>query len=58
MVDGGSVMPVRGQVVTDLYALYWSDTMEVLPEIKTESVDLAVYSPPFPELYSPGPAQW
>lgn len=44
-------MPVIDQCVTDRFALYHSDCMEVLPELAPESVDLSVYSPPFPELY-------
>ncbi len=41
-------MPVRDQVITDAYALYHSDCMEVLPEIPGETVGLSIYSPPFP----------
>lgn len=44
-------MPVRDQEVTDDYAIYHSDCMEVLAEMERESVDLSIYSPPFPELY-------
>lgn len=44
-------MPVRDQVLSDFYALYHSDCMEVMPELPSESVGLALYSPPFPELY-------
>jgi DNA modification methylase len=44
-------MPVRQQEVTDRYAAYHADCMEVMPELPPESVGLAVYSPPFPELY-------
>ena len=44
-------MPVRDQVITPEYALWNADTMEVLPNLKSESVDVSVYSPPFPELY-------
>lgn len=44
-------MPVRNQLMTDNYALYNSDCMELLPELESESVDLSIYSPPFPELY-------
>ncbi len=40
-------MPVRDQVITDNYALYWADCMEVLPELKGETIGLALYSPPF-----------
>jgi DNA modification methylase len=38
---------VKDQQVTDRWALYNGDAMEVLPELATGSVHLAVYSPPF-----------
>jgi len=41
-------MPVINQKITGDYALYHGDCMEVLQEIKGETVDLSVYSPPFP----------
>ena len=44
-------MPVIDQKLTDRFALYNSDCMEVLPKLPDESIDLSVYSPPFPELY-------
>jgi DNA modification methylase len=44
-------MPVISQKVTENYAVYHSDCMELLPSLKRESVDISVYSPPFPELY-------
>ncbi len=44
-------MPVISQKITGDYAAYHADCMEVLPSLKTESVGLSVYSPPFPELY-------
>lgn len=44
-------MPVKDQKVTDMYAAYNADCMEVLPTLKAESIGLSVYSPPFPELY-------
>src|SRR5208337_3028352 len=44
-------MPVIDQVITDRYALWNSDNMEVLPNLPSESIDLSVYSPGFPELY-------
>lgn len=44
-------MPVIDQVITDEYALYHADCMEVLPELENNSIDLSIYSPPFPELY-------
>jgi DNA modification methylase len=42
---------VINQEITDRYAAYNGDCMEVLPSLKAESVGLSVYSPPFPELY-------
>ncbi len=44
-------MPVIDQTHTDRYSLWNSDTMEVLPKLPDDSIDLSVYSPPFPELY-------
>jgi DNA modification methylase len=44
-------MPVIDQKITDRFAAYNSDCMEVLPTLPERSVDLSVYSPPFPELY-------
>lgn len=43
---------VKDQIVTDQYAIYLSDCMEVLPSIPDESVDLSIYSPPFAGLYN------
>lgn len=45
-------MKVKDQVITDNYAIYASDCMEVLPTIPDESVDLSIYSPPFAGLYN------
>lgn len=42
----------KDQVVTDQYAIYNSDCMEILPSLESESVDLSVYSPPFAGLYN------
>lgn len=44
-------MPIIDQDIGKRYAIYHSDTMEVLPTLPSESVDLSLYSPPFPELY-------
>jgi DNA modification methylase len=41
----------KEQVITDQYAIYNSDCMEVLPTIPESSVDLSIYSPPFAGLY-------
>ena len=43
---------VKDQIITENYAIYNSDCMEVLPTLETESVDLAIYSPPFANLYT------
>ena len=43
---------VKDQVVTDKYAIYNGDCMEVMPTLKDESIDLSVYSPPFAGLYN------
>ncbi len=40
-------MPVIDQMLTDSYALYNGDSCDLLPEIKSQSIDLSVYSPPF-----------
>jgi len=44
-------MAVITQEITDKYAIYNADCMEVMPSLKPESVGLSIYSPPFPELY-------
>lgn len=43
---------VKDQLVTDEYAIYNGDCMEVMPTLKNESIDLSVYSPPFAGLYN------
>lgn len=45
---------VKNQVIDKdgRYAIYNSDCMYVLPELKDESVDFSVYSPPFAGLYN------
>jgi DNA modification methylase len=45
-------MSAKDQVVTENYAIYNSDCMEVLPTLPDESVDLSIYSPPFAGLYN------
>jgi DNA modification methylase len=45
-------MKTKEQKITDNYAIYNSDCMEVLPTLPNESVDLSVYSPPFAGLYN------
>ena len=44
-------MAVINQDIKDQYAIYNADCMEVMPTIKTNSVDLSIYSPPFCGLY-------
>lgn len=44
-------MAVSEQIITDQYALYLSDCLEVMPALKAESVHLSIYSPPFAGLY-------
>ena len=43
---------VKDQHVTENYAIYNADCMEVLPTLEKESVDLITYSPPFAGLYN------
>lgn len=42
---------VIDQQVTDRYALYHGDCLEVMPTLPDESIHLSVYSPPFGGLY-------
>lgn len=42
----------KDQLITDRYAIYNSDCMEVLPQLADESIDLSIYSPPFAGLYN------
>jgi len=44
-------MAVIDQVITDSYAAYNGDCMEVLPTLPDGSIHLSVYSPPFGGLY-------
>lgn len=44
-------MSTKDQVITDKYAIYNSDCMEVLPTLPDNSVDLSIYSPPFAGLF-------
>lgn len=44
-------MAVLDQKLTDRYALYLGDCMEVMPTMPDESVHLSMYSPPFAGLY-------
>jgi DNA modification methylase len=45
-------MKVKDQFITDKYAIYNSDCMEVITGMPTNSVDLSIYSPPFAGLYN------
>jgi len=42
----------KEQKITEDYAIYNSDCMEVIKEMPDESIDLSVYSPPFASLYT------
>ncbi len=42
---------VKDQIITEQYAIYNSDCMEVLPTLPDNSIGLSVYSPPFAGLY-------
>jgi DNA modification methylase len=44
-------MAVEKQIVTDNYAIYQSDCMEVMHDMPKESIDFSVYSPAFMGLY-------
>lgn len=44
-------MSTKEQKITDSYAVYNSDCMEVLPLIPDNSIGMSVYSPPFAGLY-------
>lgn len=45
-------MMTKDQVITENYAIYNTDCMEVLPTLPDNSVDMSVYSPPFAGLYN------
>lgn len=44
-------MAVIDQLVTDKFALYHSDCIEVMSQLRPECIHLSVYSPPFGGLY-------
>lgn len=44
-------MAVIEQLLTDQFAIYNGDSMEVMPTMRDESVHLSIYSPPFAGLY-------
>ena len=43
---------VKDQIITDKYAIYNGDCMDVITTLEDESIDLSVYSPPFAGLYN------
>lgn len=43
---------VENQVVTDDYAVYHGDSVEVIQGIKSDSVDYSIFSPPFSSLFT------
>jgi len=45
-------MEVKDQLVTDRFAIYNDDCMNVIRTLDDESIDLSVYSPPFAGLYN------
>ncbi len=45
-------MAAIDQVITDKYALYHGDSCEVLMDLPAQSVGMAIFSPPFADLYS------
>ena len=44
-------MAVADQLITDRYALYCGDCIEVMQSMPNQSVHLSLYSPPFAGLY-------
>ncbi len=44
-------MGVKEQTITDRYALYCGDCIDVMAGLKPESIGLSIYSPPFAGLY-------
>jgi len=45
-------MAIIDQKITDKYAVYNGDCMEILPDLKKESIHFSIYSPPFSDLYN------
>ena len=43
---------VKDQVITENYAIYNGDCMDVITTLDDNSIDLSVYSPPFAGLYN------
>lgn len=44
-------MKIKNQKITENYCVYNGDCMDVVKELKDESIDLSIYSPPFAGLY-------
>lgn len=44
-------MAIKEQKITDSYAIYLGDCIEVMKGMKDDSIDLSIYSPPFGGLY-------
>lgn len=44
-------MAVANQMITNRYAIYLGDCLEVLPSVPTAKIHLTIYSPPFGGLY-------
>jgi DNA modification methylase len=44
-------MAVKDQIIKDNYAIYLGDCIEVMKDLKSESIHLSIYSPPFGGLY-------
>jgi DNA modification methylase len=42
----------KDQLITDDFAIYNSDCMEIVPSLPDASIDLVIYSPPFAGLYN------
>jgi DNA modification methylase len=45
-------MAVVDQIITEKYAIYNGDCVEVVSEVKSDSVGFCIYSPPFSSLYT------
>jgi DNA modification methylase len=42
---------VKDQIITDKYAIYNGDCIDVISQLENDSIDFSVYSPPFAGLY-------
>ncbi len=43
---------IKNEIITDRYAIYNADCMDVLSTMPEKSIDLSIYSPPFAGLYN------